>query len=459
MIYMDGKSEKRTVLIIATITAFLITFMGASINVALPVIGHEFAMDAVLLGWVATIFLLAVAMFIVPFGRIADIYGRKKIFTYGMAIYTVASLLSAFAPSPIVLIALRGLHGFGSAMVFGTSTAMVMSVFTAGERGKALGIVVASTYFGLSVGPFLGGVLTHQFGWRSIFLIHAPFSLFVIILVLWQLKGEWAEARGERFDGIGTIIYCIMIAAIMYGFSQLPELLGAWLILFGIVGIVTFIWWESKAEHPVFNMNHFRKNRVFAFSNLAALINYSATFAISFLLSFYLQYLKGFTPQTAGLILMAQPVMMAIGSPIAGRLSDRIEPGIIASIGMAVLTIGLFFFIFLGAHTPLGFVVAVLIFLGIGYALFSSPNTNAVMSSVERKFYGVASGTLGTMRAVGMMFSMGIVMLIFAIYMGRVQITPAYYPVFLKALKVAFIIFASLCFVSIFASLVRGKVR
>jgi EmrB/QacA subfamily drug resistance transporter len=456
---MDGKAEKRTVLIIATLTAFLITFMGASINVALPVIGQEFAMDAVLLGWVATIFLLAVAMFIVPFGRIADIYGRKKIFTYGMAIYTVASLLSAIAPSPLVLIALRGLHGFGSAMVFGTSTAMVMSVFPAGERGKALGFVVASTYFGLSVGPFLGGVLTYQFGWRSIFLIHAPFSLFVIVLVLWKLKGEWAEAKGERLDAVGSTIYCLMIAAIMYGFSQLPDLLGAWLILVGIVGIVAIVWWEAKAEQPVFNMNLFRKNRVFAFSNLAALINYSATFAITFLLSFYLQYLKGFSPQTAGLILMAQPVVMAIGSPIAGRLSDRIEPGIIASIGMAVMTIGIFSLIFVKEHTSLGIIVADLIFLGVGYALFSSPNTNAVMSSVERKFYGVASGTLGTMRTVGMMFSMGIVMLVFSVYMGRVQITPEYYSMFLKAMKVAFIIFVSLCFVSIFASMVRGKVR
>jgi MFS family permease len=276
---------------------------------------------------------------------------------------------------------------------------------------------------------------------------------------LWKLKGDWAEAKGERLDAVGSTIYCLMIAAIMYGFSQLPDLFGAWLILFGIFGIIAFLWWESKAEHPVFNMNLFRKNKVFAFSNLAALINYSATFAITFLLSFYLQYLKGLSPQTAGLILIAQPVVMAIGSPIAGRLSDRIEPGIIASVGMAVLTIGLFFFIFLGEHTPLGFVVAVLIFLGIGYALFSSPNTNAVMSSVERKFYGVAAGTLGTMRSLGMMFSMGIVMLIFSVYMGRVQIIPEYYPVFLKAIKVVFIIFASLCFVSIFASLVRGKVR
>jgi EmrB/QacA subfamily drug resistance transporter len=456
---MDTDAQKRSVLVVATVTAFLTPLMGASINIALPVIGHEFAMDAVLLGWVATVFLLAVAMFIVPFGRLADIYGRKKIFTSGMSIYTLGSFLSAIAPSPLALIALRALHGIGSAMVFGTSVAMLMSVFPAGERGKALGISVAATYLGLSIGPFLGGVLTYHLGWRSIFLIHAPLGLFVIVLVLWKLKGEWAEARGERFDAVGSIIYCLMIAAIMYGFSQLPALVGGWLILLGIVGIVTFVWWETKAEHPVFNISLFRKNKVFAFSNVAALINYSASFAITFLLSFYLQYLKGFSPQTAGLILMAQPAVMTIGSPFAGRFSDRIEPGIIASAGMAVMTIGIFFLIFVAEHTPLGFIIADLIFLGVGYALFSSPNTNAVMSSVERKFYGVASGTLGTMRSVGMMFSMGIVMLIFSIYMGRVQITPEYYPVFLKGIKVAFIIFASLCFVSIFASLVRGKVR
>lgn len=456
---MDSKAQKRSVLIIAAVTAFLTPLMGASINIALPVIGQEFAMDAVLLGWVATAYLLAAAMFIVPFGRIADIYGRKKIFTYGMSIYTVGSFLSAIAPSSITLVVLRAFHGLGSAMVFGTSVAMLMSVFPAGERGKALGISVAATYFGLSIGPFLGGVLTHQFGWRSIFFIHVPLGLFVIFLVLWQLKGDWAEAKGERFDTVGAVIYCLMIAALMYGFSQLPDLLGAWLILFGIVGIVTFIWWETKAEHPVFSINLFRKNKVFAFSNLAALINYSASFAITFLLSFYLQYLKGFSPQTAGLILMAQPVVMTIGSPIAGRLSDSIEPGIIASIGMTVMTIGIFFFIFIVESTSLGLIIADLSFLGVGYALFSSPNTNAVMSSVERKLFGVASGILGTMRLVGMMFSMGIAMLIFSVYMGRVQITPENYPAFLAGIKVAFIIFASLCFVSIFASLVRGKVR
>jgi EmrB/QacA subfamily drug resistance transporter len=456
---MDTNAQKRSVLVVSTVTAFLIPFMGSSLNIALPSIGGEFAMDAVLLSWVATSFLLAAAMFIVPFGRIADIYGRKRIFTYGMSIYILASLFSAIAPSPLVLIAFQVLQGVGSAMIFGTGVAMLTSVFPAGERGKALGINVAAAYLGLSIGPFLGGVLTQHLGWRSIFLINVPVGLVVIVLIFWKLKGEWAEARGERFDAIGSLIYCLMIAAIMYGFSQLPALLGAWLILLGIVGIVAFVRWELRVEHPVFNIQIFRRNRVFAFSNIAALINYSGTYAIAFLLSLYLQYIKGYPPQTAGLILVAQPLVMTLFSPVAGRLSDRIEPRIIASTGMAVMAIGVSFFIFVAEQTPLGFIVADLIFLGFGYALFSSPNINAVMSSVEKRFYGVASGTLGTMRLVGMMFSMGIAMLIFAIFMGKAQITPSYYPLFLKGMRVAFVIFSLLSFGGIWASLARGTVH
>jgi EmrB/QacA subfamily drug resistance transporter len=456
---MDANALKRSVLVVATVAAFLTPFMGSSINTALPSIGREFAMDAILLGWVATSYLLAAAMFIVPFGRLADIYGRKKIFTYGIVTYTLASLFSAIAPSPLVLIAFRVVHGIGSAMIFGTGVAILTSVFPARERGMALGISVAATYLGLSLGPFLGGVLTQHLGWRSVFFSNIPLGLVVIVLIFWKLKGEWAEAKGEQFDTIGSVIYSLMLAAIMYGFSQLPALTGGWLILLGIVGIVFFVRWEMRVEHPVFNVRIFRSNRVFAFSNVAALIHYSGTFAIAFLLSLYLQYIKGFSPQSAGLILAAQPLVMAVFSPLAGRLSDKIEPRLIASAGMAVMVIGLALLMLLAEQTHIRFIVADLIFLGFGYALFSSPNTNAVMGSVEKRFYGVASGTVGTMRLIGMMFSMGIAMLIFAVYMGNVQITPQYYPLFLKGMRMAFAIFSLLCLVGIWASLARGSVH
>lgn len=456
---MDRTPGRQAALLVTTVGAFITPFMGSSITIGLPAIGDELAMDAILLGWVATAFLLAAAMFLVPLGRIADIYGRKRIFTYGMITYTAASALSAISTSGTMLISFRILQGIGGAMVFSTAIAILISVFPPEERGRVLGINVAAVYAGLSVGPFVGGLLTQYLGWRSIFWVNVPLGLLVIALVFWKLKGEWAEAKGEKFDIVGSIIYSLMLIAIMYGFTMLPELSGAGLILAGGLGIVAFVKWETKVKSPVLDIRLFRNNTVFALSNLAALINYSATFAVSFLLSLYLQYIKGLSPQNAGLVLVAAPVMQAIFSPLAGRLSDKIEPRIVASAGMGLTAIGLVFFIFLDQTTSLWFIIAGLIILGFGFALFSSPNTNAVMSSVEKRFYGVASATLSTMRSIGMTFSMGMVMLIFAIYLGRVQITPEYYPQFLSSLNTAFIIFAALCFGSIFASLARGKVR
>jgi MFS family permease len=347
-------------------------------------------------------------------------------------------------------------------MIFGTGVALLMSVFPAQERGRALGINVAAAYTGLSVGPFIGGLLTLHFGWRSIFLVNVPLGLMAIALISSKLKEEWAGAEGEKFDLAGSIIYCFGLTAVTYGFSSFSRwgaMLSACLILAGVLGIFAFIVWEMKIQNPVLNVNVFRGNRAFALSNLAALINYSATFAVGFFLSLYLQYIKIFNPQMAGAILVFQPVVMAVGSPFAGRLSDRIEPRIVASAGMALTAVGLFLLTLLHEDSSLAFIIADLILLGLGFALFSSPNTNAVMSSVEKRFYGVAAGTLGTMRLTGQMLSMGIAMLIFAIHIGHTQITPEYYPAFLISTRSAFIFFGVLCSGGVLASLARGKVH
>ncbi|HEX9970710.1 MAG TPA: MFS transporter, partial [bacterium] len=367
--------------------------------------------------------------------------------------------LTAISTSAFQLIGSRIIQGIGGAMIFGTGVAILTSVFPANQRGKVLGINVAAVYSGLSLGPFIGGILTQHWGWRSIFWINTVLGFITIAFILWKLKGEWAEARGEKLDLVGSVIYGLTLVAIMYGFSLLPKISAAWLILFGILGILAFVWWELKIEHPVLNLRLFRHNKVLTFSNLAALVNYSATSAVAFLLSLYLQYIKALSPQQAGLILVSQPIVMALLSPLAGKLSDKIEPRIVASIGMILTVIGLGLLIFLNQNTPIAFIVASLVVLGFGFALFSSPNTNAVMSSVEKKYYGVVSATLGTMRLVGQMFSMGIAMLIFAIFIGKVKITPEHYPSFLMSMKVAFSIFAVFCFGGIFASLARGKVR
>jgi MFS family permease len=456
---MNNTVNKNVVLLITTMSSFLAPFMGSSVFIGLPSIGKEFSMDVVMLSWVSTAYLLAAAMFLVPFGKIADIYGRKKIFKYGIAIDIIASILLVFSFSEMELIALRVMQGIGAAMIFGTGIAILTSVYPPGERGKALGINVAGVYLGLSLGPVVGGFLTQHFGWRSIFASYLPLELIIIALTLFKMNGEWADAKGEKLDSVGSAVYGFSLAAMMYGFSILPGIQGTQLILTSIIGLAVFVKWETKAKAPVLDMNLFRKNPVFTFSMLAALINYCATFAVVFFMSLYLQNVKGFDPQTAGLILVAQPVVMAAFSPVAGRLSDKIEPRVVASAGMAFTTAGLLLLGFLNAATAVEYILACLIILGFGFALFSSPNTNAVMSSVEKRFYGVASATLGTMRLTGQMLSMGIATLIVAVYLGNVQITHEFYPVFLKSMNAAFMVFAAFCFIGIFASLARGKVR
>jgi MFS family permease len=239
----------------------------------------------------------------------------------------------------------------------------------------------------------------------------------------------------------------------------LPQVSGIVLIIIGALGLAGFVMWENRAKDPVLDIRLFRHNTTFAFSNLAALASYAATFAVSFLLSLYLQYTKGLTPAYAGLVLLSAPLMQAIFSPLAGRLSDRIEPRIMTSTGMALTTVGLCLLVFLGEGTSLGFITASLVLLGLGFGIFAAPNISAIMRSVENRSYGVAAAASSTMRQTGAMLSMAIVMLLFALFLGNVQITPAYYAQFLKSTHVAFIIFAVLCFGGIFASLARGKTQ
>jgi EmrB/QacA subfamily drug resistance transporter len=448
---------KKVVLLIAVLAGFITPFDGSAVNIALPVMGAEFHMDAIALSWIATAYLLAAAVFLVPFGKIADIYGRKRIFLYGLFIFTCASLAMTMVPTTNMLISVRIVQGFGAAMIYGTSIAILTSVFPPGERGKALGIYITAVYFGLTLGPFLGGVLTQCLGWRSIFFINVPIGIAACLLVFGKLGGEWADCAGERFDITGSAIYACALIALMYGFSLVPDPLGLILVTAGCVIGIVFTLYEMRIPVPVLDMRLLLNNRVFAFSNLAALINYSATFAVTFLLSLDLQYTKGLSPESAGLILIVQPAVMAAVSPLAGRLSDRIDPQIIASIGMACTAFGLFLLVFLVESTPLWYILTSLIVLGVGLGFFSSPNTNAIMSAVEKRYYGVASGMNGTVRLVGQMLSMGIAMMLFSLIVGRVEITPEYYPQFLSSMHYAFALFTIFCLLGISASLKRGK--
>lgn len=457
---MGNEINKRVVLIIAAIGSFLTPFMGSSIVVALPFIGKEFGMNTVSLNWSATAFLLASAIFVVPFGRLSDIYGRRKTYLWGIIIFAAASILCGISVSTHMFIAARAIQGFGGAMIFGTGVAILTSVYPPKERGKVLGINVAVVYLGSSVGPFFGGIMTQQLGWRSIFFVTAAIGIAAALLVIVLLKHEWKEAKGESFDYAGSVIYGIGLLAFMCGLSFMKtEWWGILVFVLGTIALIFFAVLEMRFKNPVLDIRLFATNRVLLFSTLAALINYSATYAVSYLLSLYLQYVKGFDPQYAGLILMAQPVAQALLSPAAGKLSDCIEPQRVASIGMLLSVIGLVGLIFINNATGMAVIVVCLIVLGIGFALFSSPNTNAIMSSVDKRYYGVTSGLIGTARLVGQTISMAVAAMVFALYMGNAQITITYHPHFMESMRVIFMILAALCLLGIFASLARGKMH
>lgn len=314
-------------------------------------------------------------------------------------------------------------------------------------------------YTGLSTGPFIGGILTTYFGWRSIFLVILPLGLFVLWLTSVKVRDLWIDAHGARFDLAGSILYAVSLFGVMYGLTLVPDPVAALWIIAGITILAYFLWWESRSESPVLDISVFRHNLAFTLSNLAAMINYAATYAVAFLLALYFQYTKGFSPEFSGLILVAQPAVQTIVSPFAGRLSDRIEPRVVASVGMILTAAGLLSFAFLSTGTPLWSIVAMLLVLGLGYALFSSPNTNAIMSSVQRRHFGIASSMVATMRALGQLASIAIVMMIFSLVIGRVQVTPNVYPQFLESVQISFLVLGILNVFGIFASYARGKIR
>lgn len=399
--------SRRTIAILPVIalTSFMGTFLISSVNIALPAIGRDFELSPVMLSWVVTSFLLSTALFLLPVGLWADRTGVKKVYQYGLLIFTITTFLIPLSATGTWLVVLRFVQGIGAAFMNTTGQAILVAAYPPQRRGRVLGISVSATYMGLAMGPFVGGYLTQYAGWTTIFWVSGVLG----------------------------------VAANLFSFRYL----GA----------------DPKEVHtsaPVFDVRMFTHNRLFAYSNLAALINYSATTAIVFYLSFYLQQVQGFVPRVAGLILVAQPLMMSLFSPLVGRLSDKVQPRYLATAGMVMCSLGLVAFSFLSETTPIAIVVAILIWEGIGFALFSSPNMNTIMSSVDKRNLAIASGTAASMRVVGQIVSMSVVTVLFSVIFGEKLMHEVTNLQFLKAMKWGFSIFAALGVPGIYFSIRRN---
>ncbi len=438
------------------ITSFIGPFATSGINVAIPALAHDFGAAAGELSWVVFGMLLGSAMFILPAGKVADIYGRKKVYIIGLWLFALSFLLGACSTSIMMLNILRFIQGAVMSLIFGPGMALLISSHSPKERGKVIGYSAAATYSGLSMGPVICGFLCDLASWRGIFVITGA-VVFISIWLMRSIQEEWYGDKGASLDFKGSLCYLAAAPLWLCGLSKITEgNLGVLLLVAGVLGLILFFRIEAKAEHPCLDVKLFRGNPVFTFSNLAAMLHYSSTFALSFLMSLYLQVIVGYSAYEAGMIILLQPVVMALLSPKAGALSDRLEPGKVASVGMAITGSGLWGMSFLAADTPVWVTGLLLMWIGLGFALFSSPNNNAIMGAVSPKYYGTASSLLAAMRLMGQSTSMAVVTLIIALCQVH-SLTGSDNIQLMGAVQTAFRVFGCISIVAIFMSLVRNK--
>ena len=452
-------SEQSSILRVAVITSFITTFMGSALNLSIPQMEEQFGVSAAMIGWVVTAFTLSVAALSVPFGKLADATGRRRVFLLGIILFVVFSVMCAFSPNIWMLLLCRVLQGVASSMIFATNNAILISVFPPEQRGRVLGTSVAGTYIGLSAGPVIGGILNHYINWQSIFIMSAVIAAISLVIAIKGIpKKPMKDTSSGGIDIAGNILYIACIVVTLYGLTNLSVMKYAWIILIaGIVLGAVFVITEKKAKDPVIRISMFTQDAAFTLSNLAALLNYGATFAISYLMSIYLQIIMGYSSQTAGLIIIAMPLMQAIFSPTMGRLSDRIAPYKLATAGMAICAAGLICFSLVGLDTPLFLIILILIMEGFGFSVFSSPNSNAIMSCVEKKDYSIAQSIQATMRTVGHTSSMAIVTIVIGMQLGNTTLAEAEPAQLVHTMHTCFAVFIVLCIAGTFMSMKRRK--
>jgi EmrB/QacA subfamily drug resistance transporter len=451
-------SSPSAILWVIAAVQFLTPFMFSAIGVALPAIGREFSAGAVQLGLIEMVYILALALLLLPIGRFADIHGRKRIFFTGTLLITLATMALAMAPTVEMLIFFRFFQGVGAAMITSTSFAILTSVYPPKDLGKAMGVVVGCVYIGLSAGPTLAGLMIDYLGWRWIFYSAIPVECCILIFALLRLKGEWADSRGEHFDWIGSLLYILALFGIIVGLLEAQKLpMAGWLGGLGLITMAAFFYYENSIEYPILPLQKITRNKVFALSNIATWLNYASSFGIMFFFSIYLQVIKGMPPKLTGFILIIQPLLQAFCAPIAGRLADKYSPAPIATIGISLCTAGLICATFITESSSFALIYSVLIIMGLGFGFFSTPNSTAIMSSIDKRDYGMASSMIATMRTTGMLTAMTLITVLLSYYLGDQPISAETGAGFVATMHAAMSIFSLLGVAGIWCSLSRTK--
>lgn len=458
--YYANSSAARTLLLVTSCLGAMIGPLSlATVNLALPSIALDFSADAKTISWIPMGFLLSSVMFMLPAGKLADIYGRKLFLLIGVVFSALLSVSASMVQSAELLIFLRFLQGFSMAIIFGSGMAILVSVFAENNRGMAIGLYSGSVYFALTVSPFLGGWFTEHLGWRTVFWIQVPLSIVVFLLVAFATPGEWRKENREPFDWTGSAIFAGWAATFVYGVSGLPNWSSVVTLLISTCYLCLFFWHQSRAKNPLISTRLFTQNRVFAFSLSASVLMYSVNYPMSFLLSIFLQLAKGLSPTEAGLIMLSQAFVMALIAPIAGRISDRFEPRIVATLGAMCCIFG-FTIIWLVSSMVAAWVIGVgLICVGFGFGFFSTPNNSAAMGSVKKDDLGTASAAVNLARTVGNLFGMSLMALVIHAVIGPREFTPELNAELLHSVHIWMLICIVSASVAAVFSFARGNTR
>ncbi|MCP8899801.1 MFS transporter [Gilvimarinus xylanilyticus] len=444
-------------LCVVCLGAFIAPLGMASVNVAIPALAHELHANAVLVSWIPTTVLVANIMFMLPAGKLADLMGRKRVFQLGIGLNALACIGAFFATSVHWVLAMRFVQGVGSAMMFATSMALLISVFPAHKRGLPLGLNAASVYLGLTLAPALGGWATETFGWRAVFLLPLPLVMVVSVLLQWGIKGEWRQSEPSRFDWRGALLFALWAAFLVLGLTGLPEPLSVVALVLSLVLLGLFIRLQAGARSPLIRVQMFRESRVFSMSLLAAALMYGANYPLGFMLSLYLQYVRGFSALEAGQVLLSQALAMACVAPLSGKLSDIFSARWLASVGCICTLLGFYWLNQLDAQTPEGDIRMALVLIGIGFGFFSSPNNHVVMHSARASEVGVASATLNLARVTGNLVGMSLVNLLVYWHLGDSAMSAAVAQPLLATFHNALQLALGLLTVATLVSLLRGR--
>jgi EmrB/QacA subfamily drug resistance transporter len=457
--------QKWGVLVAVGIGTFMTALDTSVVNTVLPVIEDSLKEPITSIQWVVTIYLLVLSGLLLSFGRLGDMHGHKRIFITGFLIFMGGSFFSGSAPNVAILVASRALQALGAAMLASNSPAILTKSFPSEQRGQALGLQATMTYLGLTAGPVLGGWLASLFGWRVVFYINLPVGVAAILMSMRYIPHDRDQGRKEQFDYFGALTFLFGLGALLLGLNQGGEWgWTSWPILLLLAGAVIilslFVFIETRVSNPMLDLGLF-KELSFSLTTLSAIINYIGVFTSIFLMPFYLEQGRGFSPAQAGLILAAQPIIMAIIAPISGTLSDRIGTRLPAMFGMAVLSAGLFLLSRLTGLSTIPSIMLALLVVGLGTGAFISPNNSALMGSAPRSRQGIASGILATARNFGMVLGIGISGAIFTTILARSSggaISPnlgASNPAIFLALQASFFVASMITILGVITSAVR----